>query len=155
MYGMNSRMRAASGWSPATEFDDFLGASIGEERNGRLSVISMLGRLGIDPRTEAFQLANLPRSAAARRLATLIERMPDRTASATDAKIVAECLVARLPRRPAAPEAPAGAAANLRITSSWTVILMTALAIWISVELFFPSQTSPASGPTATEADRP
>jgi hypothetical protein len=83
-FGTNSRMRTGSGWASTSEFDDFLSASVGEERNGRLSVISMFGRLDIDPRQEAHKLANLPRTAAIHRLALLIESLPDRMASATD-----------------------------------------------------------------------
>jgi len=45
-----------------TEFDDFLFAPIGEDRNDMpLSVLSALARLDIDPWQEADKLARLPR----------------------------------------------------------------------------------------------
>jgi hypothetical protein len=54
------------------EFDQFLGASIGEDRNGTgLSVLSALARLDVDPWKEATSLARLPREAAAVRLTEL------------------------------------------------------------------------------------
>jgi hypothetical protein len=47
-------------WSPliGSEFDEFLGASICEDRNGTgLSVLSALARLDVDPWIEATSLA--------------------------------------------------------------------------------------------------
>jgi len=52
------------------EFDDFLFASIGEDRNGMLlSVLSAMARLDVDPWQEAAKLAGLPGQAATQRLA--------------------------------------------------------------------------------------
>jgi hypothetical protein len=48
------------------EFDEFLEASIGEDRNGTtLSVLSALARLEVDPWQEATNLARMTREAAA------------------------------------------------------------------------------------------
>ena len=56
-----------------SEFDDFLFAPIGEDRNGMLlSVLSALARLDVDPWQEAAQLAGLPGETATQRLASLI-----------------------------------------------------------------------------------
>jgi hypothetical protein len=42
------------------EFDSFLFAAVGEERDGiPLSVLSALSRLGLDPRDEAARLSHL------------------------------------------------------------------------------------------------
>jgi hypothetical protein len=50
-----------------TEFDDFLFAPIGEDRNDTpLSVLSVLARLDIDPWQEADKLARLPGEACLR-----------------------------------------------------------------------------------------
>jgi hypothetical protein len=44
------------------EFDDFLFAPVGEDRNGTLlSVISALTRLDVDPWQEAVSLAHMPK----------------------------------------------------------------------------------------------
>ena len=61
-----------------SEFDDFLFAPIGEDRNDMpLSVLSALARLDIDPWHEAAELARLPRETATQRLASLIAALPD------------------------------------------------------------------------------
>jgi hypothetical protein len=61
-----------------SEFDVFLFAPIGEDRNGMLlSVLSALARLHVDPWQEAAKLARLPREAATQRLASLIAALPD------------------------------------------------------------------------------
>jgi len=81
------------------EFDKFLGASIGEDRNGTgLSVLSALARLNVDPWQEATNLARMPRDAAAARLSELIEALPHAPASAIPSGITAVDLVALLPK---------------------------------------------------------
>lgn len=82
-----------------SEFDDFLFASIGEERNGmQLSVLSALARLDVDPWQAAAELARLPKATATQRLASLIAALPDRPL-ALDPGTIAARLIARLPRR--------------------------------------------------------
>lgn len=84
----------------APEFEDFLFASIGEEKNGMLlSVISALARLDVDPWQEAANLAQLPGTTATRRLASLIASLPERPLANLDPGTVAARLIARLPRR--------------------------------------------------------
>jgi hypothetical protein len=84
----------------ASEFDDFLFAPIGEERNGMLlSVVSALARLSVDPWQEAANLAQLPRATATRRLASLIATLPDRPSTHLDPEANAARLIACLPRR--------------------------------------------------------
>src|SRR5580704_16843956 len=84
----------------APELDDFLFAPIGEERNGMLlSVVSALARLNIDPWQEAANLAQLPRTTAARRLASLIAELPDTPSTLLAPGANAARLMAQLPRR--------------------------------------------------------
>jgi hypothetical protein len=81
------------------EFDEFLCASIGEDRNGTgLSVLSALARLDVDPWKEATSLARMPREAAAMRLTELIEALPLAPASAIPSRMSAANLVALLPK---------------------------------------------------------
>src|SRR5579872_265817 len=81
------------------EFDHFLFAPIGEERNGMLlSVVSALARLDLDPWQETAQLAQLPGATATQRLTSLIAALPDRPAH-EDPQTVAAGLIALLPRR--------------------------------------------------------
>jgi hypothetical protein len=81
------------------EFDEFLGASIGEDRNGTgLSVLSAFARLNVDPWQEATSLARMPSDAAAARLTDLIEALPGATADAIPSRMIAAHLVALLPK---------------------------------------------------------
>ena len=156
-YGANRRIRGGSGLSSDSEFDDFLSASVCEERHGLLSVISMFGRLNIDPREEALKLANLPRPAATHRLAGLIESLPDRNASAADPMSIAAGLLTRLPLRKLSLEsapAAAGAAGTGLKASPWMVILVAAMAIWLGIELFSERPPPASNHPPASETGR-
>jgi hypothetical protein len=83
-----------------SEFDDFLFAPIGEDRNGMLlSVLSALARLDVDPWQEAAKLALLPRETATERLASLIAALPDGQSAHLDPGTVAARLMALLPSR--------------------------------------------------------
>ena len=70
---------------PGSEFNNFLFASIGEDRNGMLvSVLSGLARSDVDPWQEAAKLAQLPGETATRELAALIGALPDRASAYPD-----------------------------------------------------------------------
>jgi hypothetical protein len=84
---------------PGSEFNDFLFAPIGEDRNGMLvSVLSGLARSDVDPWQEAAKLAQLPGETATKELAALIGALPDRAASYPDPRTIAARLIALLPR---------------------------------------------------------
>jgi hypothetical protein len=81
------------------EFDGFLFAPIGAERNGMsLSVISALTRLNIDPWGEAARLAELSKEKAIDALAPIIARVPAGEWTAVDVPAIARRLVDALPR---------------------------------------------------------
>ncbi len=83
-----------------SDFDAFLFAQIGEERNGSmLSVISALARLDLDPWHEAEQLASLPGVTATERMSSLIAALPDASSAHRDSRTIAARLIALLPRR--------------------------------------------------------
>jgi hypothetical protein len=83
-----------------SEFDSFLFAPIGEDGNGmRLSVVSALARLDVDPWQEAGTLAQLPGETATQRLALLIASLPDGPSGHPDPGTIAARLIALLPRR--------------------------------------------------------
>ncbi len=97
---MAEMIRSPPVTAPVAEFDDFLFAPIGEERNGMLlSVLSALARSDVDPWQEAANLAQLPGVTATRRLASLIAALPDRPLAHLDTGAIAARLIARLPRR--------------------------------------------------------
>ena len=82
------------------EFNEFLFAPIGEDKNGMLiSVVSALARLDIDPWQEAANLARLPGEIAAEQLASLIAVLPDGVTAHLDTGAIAARLVSLLPRR--------------------------------------------------------
>jgi hypothetical protein len=82
-----------------SEYDAFLFASIGEDKNGMLlSVATALTRLNIDPWLEAETLARLPREAAIQRLNLLITPLTEEVATSEDAGAIAARLVTLLER---------------------------------------------------------
>jgi hypothetical protein len=92
--------RSASVSVLGSEFDDFLFAPIGEDRNDMpLSVVSALARLDIDPWQEADKLARLPGETATQRLASLIAALPDGPSAHRDPGTIAARLIGLLPRQ--------------------------------------------------------
>lgn len=82
------------------EFDAFLFAPLGEDRNGLpLSMVSLLARMDLDPWKEAACLADLPAEAAARKLALLLIGQPVASSTQADPDRSATRLIALLPRR--------------------------------------------------------
>jgi hypothetical protein len=83
-----------------TEFDDFLFALVGEDRNGMpLSVVSVLARMGLDPWVEAAHLADLPAETATRKLAAWLDALSDPALKPASPDTRAVRLIALLPRR--------------------------------------------------------
>jgi hypothetical protein len=84
--------------SARSEFDDFLFAHIGEEKNGMLlSVLSALARLDLDPWREAAELARMPQQIARQRLTSLIEALPNQAPTRPGPETVSTRLLALLP----------------------------------------------------------
>ena len=80
------------------EFERFLYASVGEDRNGYVvTVLSTLARLGLDPWKETAELVTLVHDAARTRLGTLLARFRDVPALASDHGRVARDLSQLLP----------------------------------------------------------
>lgn len=85
-----------------SEFNEFLFASIGEEKTGSdLTVLSALARLGLDPWKEAARLTALPKEAATSALTATIARLPEGAWKASESRLIAVRLVDFLPRRDA------------------------------------------------------
>ncbi|WP_112323723.1 hypothetical protein [Oceanibium sediminis] len=82
------------------EFERFLYAAVGEDRNGYVvTVLSTLARLGLDPWKETAELVTLGRDAARARLGTLLARFRDVPSLASDYGRVAQDLSQLLPER--------------------------------------------------------
>ncbi len=83
-----------------SEFNEFLYAFVGEEKSGiRLTVLSALARIGLDPWREAARLADLPREAATRALAAIVQTLPEGDWESSDSWAIANRLVHSLPSR--------------------------------------------------------
>ncbi len=81
-----------------SEFDRFLYAPVGEERNGMsLSVLSALARLEMDPWQEAATLTKMPAQDATVRLASLLSSLPSDAATLLAPSTVLR-LIALLPQ---------------------------------------------------------
>jgi len=76
-------------------YDDFLFAPVCDDSNGmRVSVLSALARMDVDPWEEAGRLATMPRATAARLLASMLDAVFDK---APGAGAIAGRLVRLLP----------------------------------------------------------
>jgi hypothetical protein len=143
--------RSASASLLASEFDSFLFAPIGEERNGMLlSVLSALARLDVDPWQEAAKLALLPAETATQRLASLITSLPDGSSIDRDPTTIAARLIALLPHS-ATPDAPprktwhgVAAAPNLRAVISMIVINAIFMAFLLGTQSIMTNHRPPA-----------
>lgn len=89
------------------EFDNFLFAPVGAERDGiQLSVVSALTRLGLDPWEEAGRLSSLSTGEAVEQLARLIAELPDGRRPLVEARELADGLIERLPKHDSDRPAP-------------------------------------------------
>jgi hypothetical protein len=164
-------MRSTSVSYLGSEFDEFLFAPIGEDRNGMLlSVLSALARLDVDPWQEAAKLAGLPGKNATERLASLIAALPDEPSAHRDPGTIAARLTALLPRRTGLNIASRDTFLGVGVaTNSRTVISAIAINIifvvivmgaqWIVATRQLPVQAEHASAPlsrtVSPQAPRP
>ncbi len=148
-------------------YNGFLHAEVGEEANGvRLTVLTALTRLGIDPWQEAARLADLPRDVAITALAAAIARLPEGNWKAADAEAIATRLAGLLPGyssaaiaqpQPRAPDSGSGAApaapgSRPKATlSTWLLWGVAALVLYFLFLQFQPDNNlEPPSGPAST-----
>jgi hypothetical protein len=100
---------SALAWGLGSEFNDFLFAPVGKDKNDMtLSVLSALARLNVDPWQEAAALAQLPRETAAQRLASSIASLPDWSSTHLEYGTIAARLIGLLPRQAEARIPPRG-----------------------------------------------
>jgi hypothetical protein len=134
-----------------SEFNDFLFALVGEDRNGMpLSVVSVLARMELDPWLEAASLAALPAETAARKLAAWLDVLPDPTLKPASPDTRAARLIALLPRRKnrdSPPPLAATAAVPPTQPRAFTKAILVAIYMILSlgIQLFFARRESPAA----------
>ena len=83
---------------PVLQYTAFLFEPLGDDRNGvPLALASILGRMNLDPWSEAASLAAMPAAVAKQKLAALIEAMPNNTLLRPESNTLAERLIRLLP----------------------------------------------------------
>jgi hypothetical protein len=124
-------------WLDGSEFEPFLYAPVGEDRNGQIvTVLSTLARLGLDPWKEAAALAALGRDAASSRLGLLLSGFRDVPALGRDHLSVARELAGLLPALSATVRVPVEPLAVGSLMSSrrfWVVVAALFLLIQIMI----------------------
>jgi hypothetical protein len=155
-------MTHSASLSLGSEFNDFLFAPIGEDKNGMLlSVLSALARLDIDPWQEAAKLARLPVKAATDRLSSLIGALPDWPSMHRDTRMIAASLVGLLPRRsgsatPARPNSsPQVPASSSRTVLYVVVVIFALMALAMLANRQAPSAVDGSSVPIAGTVSPP
>jgi hypothetical protein len=83
----------------SASYDDFLFAPVCEEANGmRLSVLSALARMNVDPWEEATRLAAMPKAIAEKTLLSILDLVSGRSWKSSEAAAIAARLVQLLPK---------------------------------------------------------
>jgi hypothetical protein len=95
-------------------YDDFLFAPVCEETNGmRLSVLSALARMNVDPWEEATRLAAMPKAIAEKTLLSIFDAVSGKSWKSPEAAAVAARLVRLLPQPGEAATSAARASAQV------------------------------------------
>ena len=116
----------------SASYDDFLFAPVCEDANGmRLSVLSALARMNVDPWEEATRLAAMPKAIAEKTLLSILDLVSGRSWKSPEAAAIAARLVRLLPEptKAAAIVAPGTTKGAAQRKSYWWVWLGFALAI--------------------------
>jgi hypothetical protein len=145
-----------SGFAPlGPEFQPFLQSKLWEEKNEmRLTVLSALARLDIDPWQEAAELAALPKAWAEKRLAERLGRLPGAPAAFLEVGAFCGRSVNLLPQTPrlakGAPTPPPAANTKARLIglASVYVFVGASIAIVYMISLSAPSPSQPVAAAT-------
>jgi len=146
-----------------SEFDAFLFAPVGVDRNGMpLSVVSVLARMDLNPWMEATKLAHLPVETAIRTMAAWLDGLSDPALKPASPDTRATSLIALLPRRanPNSPMPVPGTRA-LATTRSRALIKPILFALYVILSLGIqsvigrrepPVHPEPMHGPASATA---
>jgi hypothetical protein len=136
------------------QFDEFLCASIGEEKNGMaLSVLSAFARRNVDPWQEAARLSRLPRDVATGELCSMIAELSPGAPGLASPREIAERLMAPLPHshRSAAspPKTFLGRAALTRRETVRTAVVLLFLLFCLVFAAIGPQPVEPIAAPAS------
>ncbi|TWT13713.1 hypothetical protein [Reyranella sp. CPCC 100927] len=128
--------------TPRPDFEAFLFAPIGEERNGMtLSVLSGLSRLEVNPWDEAAELSQLPKDRAIAALDRRIAQLPLGTWLLSDTAAIATRLVNLLPKHDPHPRVhPTAAPADDKRSSASLTLWLIAAGIAVLLVLGIPGR---------------
>jgi hypothetical protein len=162
---MNAASAPRSGLG--SEFDAFLFAPIGDDNNGLpLRIVSLLGRLDLDPWAEASILARLPTEAAAQKLTSLLAALPVASLKQAHLGTMATHLVALLPHQTALAGRSLGMLGTDSISHPRPVMRAIGFAIWLiwllGLQVIMARRDAPPhadttqlSAPLVAPSDRP
>ena len=123
-----------------SDYDGFLYAFVGEDRNGSMvTVLSTLARLGLDPWKEASELAGVSEGAALTRLGALLAKFSDVPALSGEHETISRKLVSLLPGR-AARHVPSQAGTLISGAGFGGVLTILGIAsfLFVLARLLFP-----------------
>jgi len=143
----------------SARFDDFLFAPVCEDANGmRLSVLSTLARMNVDPWEEATRLAAMPKAIAEKTLLSILDRVSGKSWKSPEAAAIAARLVRLLPQPGEAAAATANAAAGAaKVSAQRTNYWWVWLGFWLAMSLMIPHHqaTTPNAGAATSESGAP
>jgi hypothetical protein len=144
------------------QFNAFLFASIDEGASeARVSVVSALARLDLDPWQEAADLTQLPKESAVQRLASLLTNVPGCDPAHSDSHTIAQRLIGLLPgpgdpTSGSDPSDGAGAPVPVDLTLIMTLfIFMSVIAMATSGLTGHPPAAAANAAPVSAPAPSP
>ncbi len=120
-----------------SDYDPFLFAEVGEDKRGAtVTVVSALARLGLDPWTEARELALLCRDAAHTQLKSHLSKVDSVPALGNESGNVAARLIALLPERASRGIADPSASVTFdgrRIPTLWIIAALVGIVAIVRI----------------------
>lgn len=144
--------RAASACPLGPEFDPFLFAPIGADRNGMpVSVLSVLARMDVDPWREAARLTALPEAAATQALAALLAARAENASADAGTGTTAARLIALLPRQTGSSASPRRTLPRTEATTGSraslpAILFLILMALMLGAEALTARHQPPAPG---------
>lgn len=127
-----------------SRYNDFLFAPICDELGGgRLSVLSALARMNVDPWDEAARLTALPAADARKTLVSTLNLLPDKRQGPAETEILAARLVALLPKKDESRAAKAAKATIMENHAQRAIFWLVWLFFAILMSFLSPHQPAP------------
>jgi len=149
----------------SASYDDFLFAPVWEDANGmRVTVLSALARMNVDPWEEATRLAAMPKATAEKTLLSILDLVSGRIWTPPEAAAISARLVRLLPQPGQAAAGTANAATGTAIAATGTAKVSAQrtnywwvwLGFWLVMSFMMPHHqaTTPNAGAVTSESAR-